>query len=617
LLDSLLQEMWIISLLVFQLASPREINGFPGYEGREDETLNEGLKYIMGLHEAMRVQMEPVMREAMHEDSETRGAVHEAMKTKMEPVMPDESSNLHQPQSESEHAQKMKSVIEERYAYRDQIILGDKRLNMQQGRDVSANVLVLGAGMAGITAAKTLQDLGVDDVKIVEGSDRLGGRVKDVPFGGINVEVGANWVHFANMNHSTKNPIEDMVREAGLNFVDDDYSDFIFRYKGQNVTEEAMVAMDRLDHILDYTVNLADKKKQRGEPDVNFRVALRLGDWRPVTPVERAVEFFNFDFEFSDEPSDTGLMDNVGVFRSHGKDDMFVADKRGYSTVIDNVARKLHLQENVNLFLNDYVTKISYNEPGEFKVKIESINKKTGRRNTYRSNYVIVTFSIGVLESDFVEFVPSLPPWKEEIIYMYKMTRYIKIFVKFPSHITAFWDDNHYIMYCDPTNRGHYQVWQNLEARGKYFPRGTNMLLATVMGNNWDRVQHLSKEEVMRDLYNVLRNMYGDKAVYPEDILIPDWHSNPLFFGSYSNWPIGVSMETYQNLDAPVGRLYFAGEACSKDYPGYLHGAMQSGELTARNLHKCMVEKNCEAVPEQGYGYSNACSNKHSPVQHN
>jgi hypothetical protein len=33
--------------------------------------------------------------------------------------------------------------------------------------------------------------------------------------------------------------------------------------------------------------------------------------------------------------------------------------------------------------------------------------------------------------------------------------------------------------------------------------------------------------------------MYGDKAVEPEDILVPDWDKNPLFFGAYSNWPIG------------------------------------------------------------------------------
>ena len=40
----------------------------------------------------------------------------------------------------------------------------------------------------------------------------------------------------------------------------------------------------------------------------------------------------------------------------------------------------------------------------------------------------------------------------------------------------------------------------------------------------------MSKEEVKKDLYKVLKNMYGEKAVEPEDILIPDWHTNPLFF---------------------------------------------------------------------------------------
>ena len=68
---------------------------------------------------------------------------------------------------------------------------------------------------------------------------------------------------------------------------------------------------------------------------------------------------------------------------------------------------------------------------------------------------------------------------------------------------------------------------------------GTNILLCTVVGEFYDIVATKSKEEVMKELYRVLQDMYGDKAVPPEDILIPDWHTNPLFFGSYSNWPIG------------------------------------------------------------------------------
>ena len=155
------------------------------------------------------------------------------------------------------------------------------------------------------------------------------------------------------------------------------------------------------------------------------------------------------------------------------------------------------------------------------------------------------------------------------------MSRYIKIFIKFPSNVTAFWDDNHYIMYVDPHARGKFQVWQNLEARGKYYPRGTNVLVCTVLGGYYYMVSSWSKEQVMEELFKVLKDMYGDKAVYPEDILIPDWHSNPLFYGSYSNWPIGVDKTVYDNLDAPIGNLYMAGEACSYTYNGYLHGALE------------------------------------------
>ena len=100
---------------------------------------------------------------------------------------------------------------------------------------ITSEVLILGAGMAGISAAKRLREKGLENVVVVEGSDRIGGRVKDVHFGGINVEVGANWVHFSNMKKTEMNPIELMVAEAKLNFVPDDYSDVIYRYKGSLV----------------------------------------------------------------------------------------------------------------------------------------------------------------------------------------------------------------------------------------------------------------------------------------------------------------------------------------------------------------------------------------------
>ena len=97
-----------------------------------------------------------------------------------------------------------------------------------------------------------------------------------------------------------------------------------------------------------------------------------------------------------------------------------------------------------------------------------------------------------------------------------------------------------------------------------------------MVGAYYDLVATMSKKKIMKDLYKVLQDMYGEKAVKPEDILIPDWHTNPLFFGSYSNWPIGITLmykiqmlnfnnssgvtkKVYENLDAPMGHLYMAG----------------------------------------------------------
>ena len=98
-----------------------------------------------------------------------------------------------------------------------------------------------------------------------------------------------------------------------------------------------------------------------------------------------------------------------------------------------------------------YFAQVRYREPGKHPVKVVAKDTKTGKPKIFRAKWVIMTFSIGVLESDLVTFQPKLPAWKAEVIYMFKMVRYIKIFVKFPSNTTAFWDDNHYIMYCSFT----------------------------------------------------------------------------------------------------------------------------------------------------------------------
>ena len=60
-------------------------------------------------------------------------------------------------------------------------------------------------------------------------------------------------------------------------------------------------------------VKIAERKVERNEPDINFRSALRLADWRPTHALEKAAEWFDFDFEFGDEPEDPSLKSNFKV----------------------------------------------------------------------------------------------------------------------------------------------------------------------------------------------------------------------------------------------------------------------------------------------------------------
>lgn len=71
------------------------------------------------------------------------------------------------------------------------------------------DVVVIGAGIAGLSACQTLQRLGVERVLVVESRDRVGGRIQTVDVGGTPLDAGAGWVHGIEGN-----PIVPLARRA-------------------------------------------------------------------------------------------------------------------------------------------------------------------------------------------------------------------------------------------------------------------------------------------------------------------------------------------------------------------------------------------------------------------
>ena len=76
-------------------------------------------------------------------------------------------------------------------------------------------VLILGAGAAGITAAKTLYDKGTKDFLVLEAQDYIGGRIKSVPFDGKVIEEGANWIHFMEEKDNPLMPLKTKLNIEG------------------------------------------------------------------------------------------------------------------------------------------------------------------------------------------------------------------------------------------------------------------------------------------------------------------------------------------------------------------------------------------------------------------
>ena len=88
-------------------------------------------------------------------------------------------------------------------------------------------VLILGAGLSGITAAKTLLDNDITDFLILEGKNYTGGRIHSVPFAGLNVEAGACWIHFTDDEDTA--PLVKLRDANNITGIRCNYSDFIIR----------------------------------------------------------------------------------------------------------------------------------------------------------------------------------------------------------------------------------------------------------------------------------------------------------------------------------------------------------------------------------------------------
>ncbi|KAI6145944.1 hypothetical protein BKA82DRAFT_4162829 [Pisolithus tinctorius] len=452
----------------------------------------------------------------------------------------------------------------------------------------NTKVLILGGGMAGVIAARTLHERGIDDFVIVEAKHEFGGRMAKQTFG-VNgseyvIEKGANWIHGTQTDDGPANPVWLLAEKHNLSMVASNLSTDItfFDYNGPNnysATFEASLA------AVESARALAGQRWQENKTDLDLRSAYNYLGVAPKTPQEEACEYYQIDYDASQTSTLAAALSYNNTYNpeagGYSDVDMLSVDQRGIACIVQ--AEAATFLNTSQVLFNQTVKTIQYNQNG--------VTVQTTDGYSLTTDHALVTFSAGVLQNTDVVFEPAIPDWKREAISSIEMSVYTKIFLQFKE---KFWFDTGIGLYADQ-QKGRYPVWESLD-HPCLFP-GSGIIFVTVTGDYANYLEQLNKNitQVQLEVMEVLRRMYPG-APDPVDIWLPIWGRAPLFRGSYSSWGAPFVPEYSYNLSAPVnGHLWFAGEATSSKYFGFMHGAYLEGQKAATNIATCI--KNPQRCP--------------------
>ncbi|XP_010068969.2 polyamine oxidase 1 [Eucalyptus grandis] len=431
-----------------------------------------------------------------------------------------------------------------------------------------SSVIIVGAGISGIAAAKILVENGVEDIVILEATDRIGGRMRKEAFGGVTVELGANWI--MGVGGKVPNPVWELAAKSSLRTCLSDYSNVRYNIYGRSGKMfPSELAADSYRKAVDSAL---EKLRNQQGTDGGSRDFSRATEppSSPKTPLEQAIDFVLHDIEMREVLP-------IPTFLDYGEQEYLVADERGYEELVHKLARDfLSIASegeilDSRLQLNKVVRKIQHSRSG--------VTITTEGGSVYDANYAILSVSIGVLQSDLISFQPSMPRWKMEAIEKVGVMVYTKIYLKFPYKFWPCGPEKEFFIYAHE-RRGYYAFWQHMENAHP----GSNILVVTLTNEESNRVENQPDEETLKEAMEILRDMFGPNIPNATDILVSRWWNDRFQRCSYSNYPITSNHQVVQSIKAPVGHIFFTGEHTSEKFSGYVHGAYLAGIDTSKAL---------------------------------
>ena len=404
------------------------------------------------------------------------------------------------------------------------------------GTPSEVDVAVIGAGAAGISAARRLCQAGSVSVLVLEARDRVGGRVHTIEPAGFPCDRGAEWLHSAD-----RNPLSPIAQRLGFS-VHRRPPEWTTRLRRSGETLEA-----EADWIATREAQSRARRKAAAEP-VDCPLASLL------VPGER----WNDLLDATSTWGNGAELDRVSV-----KDYVRYEDSGTNWRLYEGYGRLFEaLAEGLPVALDAGVSRIDH---GGRAIRLETA------RGTVTAARVIVTVPTSIIAAEVIRFEPSLPG-KVEAGKGLPLGVDDKFFISLSGQLPGIEHDAYLVGSTTSRETMSYQV--------RPFDRPA---IYCFFGGRFAAALELEGEAAMFSFAaGELARLFGSavrKQIAP--LAASSWLRDPWSRGSYSYALPGHAGDRAL-LAAPVdNRLFFAGEACSPNFFSTAHGAWLTGITAA------------------------------------
>ena len=404
------------------------------------------------------------------------------------------------------------------------------------------DVVVIGAGAAGIGAARKLQELEISHL-VIEAADRIGGRAyTDTRTFGVPFDIGCAWIHAAD-----RNPFFKFARKDKDNYHlhchDLDLSRVYYGRTPGDPKEEAKAEETIRDRVEEF---------EKAGRDVPTRDA--VPQW--TLPFEAAAT----DLGPMDMAVDLGDLSTLDYGQSADLDPNYLVQE-GFGTLVKNTGAGIRVKLSASACVIRYGTGKG--------VRIET------NRGTIEARAVIVTVSTGVLASGSIRFDPELPDWKEKAIGEIPMGLLAKIPLLVRGDRLGVKPFENILVEYPGLQDIYFLAW----------PFDTDLMVGLVGGEFAWELCAAGEDAAVYFAKERLGQAFGSNA--PKKVtkaLLTGWAGNPLTRGAYAAALPGHYAERAQLALPLADRIFFAGEALAGPFIQTCGGAYISGMEVADDV---------------------------------